>query len=117
MIVACTLTPLAIRSPPMPRGPKPRLVLLSRARFTPPRYIPPRSGTETVVLTEKIENDGNCTVVAGNCCWAISPSQHTAKPTAVRLRIWTFCMTASLFAHPNCSGMSRGRSMCLFVVP
>ena len=68
MIVALTLTPLAVRELPMPRlrvRPLLRLTALSTPRSIPPSAIPPPSGTETVVCTVKTLNVGSCTVVAG----------------------------------------------------
>ena len=61
------------------------------ARLTPPRYALPRSGTVTVVLTEKNEKVGNCTVVPPGQCAVVPPG-----PCAVVPHCWAIALPVAV---------------------
>ena len=63
------------------KGAAPNWLLPEEARFTPPRYVLPPSGTETVVSTLKKEKVGSSTVTCCCCPQAVpenSPSTANA---------------------------------------
>src|SRR5688572_16104327 len=84
-----TWTPADCRELPMATPPgvtgEPDRCREDRAVFTPPKYAPPRSGTETVVDTRNVRYVGNCSVMPP-CCAATGALQALIVSRMARLR-------------------------------